>query len=125
MTAKKILIVDDEPEMLENLDRLLSSEGYECTTLQDSMRFRDVLHECRPDVLISDLRMPGADGIEVLRRTRAAHPQLPVILMTAHASVPTAIEAMKEGAFDYVEKPFNNDEIRAVVSRALSSRSAG
>ena len=71
------------------------------------------------DLLVTDLKMPGADGLEVLRRARKHAPELPVILITAHATVPTAVAAMREGAFDYVQKPFDNDELRALVQRAL------
>ena len=71
------------------------------------------------DVVVTDLKMPEIDGIELLRRLRAARPALPVILLTAHGSVPSAVAAMRDGAFDYVAKPFDNDELRALVARAL------
>jgi DNA-binding NtrC family response regulator len=118
----KVLIVDDEAEILDNLDRLLSSEGYECTTLQESIRFREVLSQVRPDVLITDLRMPGADGMTVLAAARADDPNLPVILITGFATISSAVEAVQEGAFDYLSKPFASDQLFVAVDRATRHR---
>src|SRR5439155_648852 len=77
------------------------------------------LEERGADVLVTDWKMPEMDGIELLRRLHARRPGLPVILVTAHGTVPSAVAAMREGAFDYVTKPFDNDELRATVARAL------
>jgi DNA-binding NtrC family response regulator len=118
----KVLIVDDEAEILDNLDRLLSGEGYECTTLQESIRFREVCSEVRPDVLITDLRMPGADGMTVLAAARADDPALPVILITGFATISSAVEAVQEGAFDYLSKPFSSDQLFVAVERAARHR---
>lgn len=98
---------------------VLRHEGHEVTACAEAPRALALLGEENFDLLITDLRMPGVDGLEMLHRARATHPELPVILMTAHASVATAIEAMKEGAVDYVEKPFNNSELKTIVRRAL------
>ncbi|MFQ5537291.1 MAG: sigma-54-dependent transcriptional regulator [Gemmatimonadota bacterium] len=121
-TAARVMIVDDEAEILENLDRLLSSEGYLCTTLQDPMRFRDVRAEVEPDVLITDLRMPGADGMTILAAARADDPHLPVILITGFGTISSAVEAMQEGAFDYLAKPFTADQLLVAVERAVRHR---
>jgi DNA-binding NtrC family response regulator len=118
----KVLIVDDEAEILDNLDRLLSSEGYACTTLQESIRFREVLSQVQPDVLITDLRMPGADGMTVLAAARADDPNLPVILITGFATISSAVEAVQEGAFDYLSKPFASDQLFVAVDRATRHR---
>ena len=120
--AAKILVVDDEEEILENISRILSSEGYDCTTLQDSTRFREVRAELQPDVLISDLRMPGADGMTLLAASRADDPALPVILITGFATISSAVEAIQEGAFDYLAKPFSVDQLVAAVERAVRHR---
>jgi DNA-binding NtrC family response regulator len=123
MTAKpRILVVDDEPGMLENCRRLLTPEGYDCVTLQDARRVRNVLREARPDLLLLDLRMPAADGMTVLSAALADGPGLPVIVITAHATISSAVLAMREGAFDYLAKPFTADQLLLAVARALRYR---
>ncbi|MDH3686138.1 MAG: sigma-54 dependent transcriptional regulator [Myxococcales bacterium] len=115
----RVLVLDDEPRMADVVGMVLGRSGHEVESFSDPEAALAAL-EARPaDVLITDLRMPGVDGVEVLKRARAHDPELPVILMTAHGSVPTALEAMREGAFDYVQKPFDNDELRTLVQRAL------
>lgn len=118
MTRTKVLIVDDEHEILENLDRLLSSEGYECRTLQDSSLFREERSAFEPDVVITDLRMPRADGMTLLAVARADDPALPVILITGFGTISSAVEAMQEGAFDYLAKPFSQEQLFVAVQRA-------
>lgn len=118
----RVLIVDDEPEMLENIDRMLSSEGYLCRTLSDPARFRDVRNEIDPDVVITDLRMPGADGMTILTVARADDSTLPVILITGYGTVSSAVDAMHEGAFDYLTKPFSVDDLLMSVERAARHR---
>jgi DNA-binding NtrC family response regulator len=98
---------------------VLRREGYEVVAHTQGEAALAALGDEPFDLLITDLRMPAPDGLEVLRRARATDPSLPVILMTAHATIATAIEAMKQGAVDYVEKPFNNDELKALAKRAL------
>jgi DNA-binding NtrC family response regulator len=121
-SVAKILVVDDEEEILENVSRILTSEGYACSTLQDSTRFREVRAEVQPDVLISDLRMPGADGMTLLAAARADDPALPVILITGFATISSAVEAIQEGAFDYLSKPFSMDQLLVAVERAARHR---
>jgi two-component system, NtrC family, nitrogen regulation response regulator NtrX len=118
----RILVLDDEPAMLENCRRLLTSEGYECITLQDPLRVREVLRDARPDLLLLDLRMPAADGMTVLSAAVADGPTLPVIVITAYASLGSAVQAMREGAFDYLAKPFTADQLLVAVERALRYR---
>lgn len=120
--AHKVLILDDEPEMLENLDRMLSAEGFRCWTLADPARFREVRNQVDPDVLITDLRMPGADGMTILAAARADDPSLPVILITGYGTVSSAVDAMHEGAFDYLTKPFTVDDLLVSVRRAARHR---
>ena len=115
----RLLVLDDERRMVDIVCMVLRRDGHDVVAHTDPEEALAELAAEPFDLLITDLRMPGADGLEVLKRARAAQPELPVILMTAHASVATAIEAMKEGAVDYVEKPFNNDELKALVHRAL------
>jgi two-component system response regulator AtoC len=122
MTEARVLIVDDEPAMLENCQRLLAPEGYACRTLADPTRAREVLAEARPDVLLLDMRMPGVDGMTVLAAALADDPILPVIIMTAFATVPSAVQAIREGAFDYIAKPFTGDQLVVAVARAVRYR---
>jgi len=122
VASARVLIVDDEPAMLENCERLLALEGYSCHTLSDPTRFRAVLAEAHPDVLLLDLRMPGADGLTVLAAALADDPALPVIMMTAYATVASAVQAIREGAFDYLTKPFAADQLVVAVKRALRYR---
>ncbi|RMH22392.1 MAG: sigma-54-dependent Fis family transcriptional regulator [Gemmatimonadetes bacterium] len=122
MTQARILLVDDEPEMLENMERLLASEGYECRTLQNPLHFRDVMAEFHPHVVVTDLRMPGADGMTLLAAAKADDPRVPVILITAFGTVSAAVEAIQEGAFDFVTKPFTADQLFVAVERAVRYR---
>jgi DNA-binding NtrC family response regulator len=115
----RIAVLDDETRMAETLAMLLRREGYDVTPFSDPAALLAALAERPADLLLTDLRMPGQDGLSVLRRARALDADLPVVLITAYATVPTAIQAMKEGAFDYVQKPFDNEELKALVRRAL------
>jgi two-component system response regulator HydG len=115
-------VIDDERAMLENCERLLSREGYACTTLAEPSRFREVAAEIEPDVIITDLRMPGTDGMTILAAGVADDPARPVIVMTAFATVASAVAAVREGAFDYVTKPFTADQLLVAVERAVRYR---
>jgi DNA-binding NtrC family response regulator len=117
--SARLLIVDDEERMAGVVAMALQRAGHECRTCGSGEEALAAVSESGADLVVTDLRMPEMDGIELLRRLRAIEPTLPVILITAHASVPSAVAAMREGAFDYVTKPFDNDELRAVVARAL------
>ncbi len=122
MSAAVIAVVDDEPRMAEVLAMLLRRDGHRVEVFGGAEAFLAALAEQSYDLLMTDLRMPGVDGLELLKRARAAAPDTPVVLITAHASVATAVAAIREGAFDYVEKPFDNDACRALVHRALQVR---
>ena len=122
MATGHILIVDDEPEMLVNCERLLAREGYSCTTLNDPVAFLRTLRGCQPDVVLCDLRMPGADGMQLLAGARSEDPDIPFIFITAYATVSSAVQAIQEGAFDYLAKPFTAQQLSVVVKRALRQR---
>ncbi len=122
MNAPRILVIDDEAAMLENCDRLLRQAGWEVRTLGDPLQARAILTEFRPDVLLLDHRMPGADGMSVLAVARTEDAALPVILMTAYATVPAAVHAIREGAYDYLAKPFTADELTVTIARAARYR---
>jgi DNA-binding NtrC family response regulator len=114
----KILIVDDEARILLLLQSLLKANGYEAVTAKDGMQALELLKQAPFDIVISDLRMSPMDGMTLFREIKGLYPALPVVLLTAYASVETAIEAMKNGAFDYLTKPFKVDEMLATLRRA-------
>jgi two-component system response regulator HydG len=121
-TAPKILVVDDENAILDTLRILLRREGFEVATAVGGQQGVEMIAQERPDVVLSDVRMPGVGGLEVLLAAREVDPGLPVILMTAQASLQTAMRAVNEGAFYYIQKPFQNDELVAICRRAAESR---
>jgi DNA-binding NtrC family response regulator len=115
----RVLIVDDEPRMTASLRTALERSGYDCECAGTGAEALRALEVRRADVVVSDRRMPEMDGLELLREVKARYGELPFVMMTAYADVPSAVEAMRAGAFDYVAKPFDNDEIRAHVARAV------
>jgi DNA-binding NtrC family response regulator len=117
----KILIIDDEQEALENCRRILSRVPYECLVASDPNEALDLIERERPGLVLTDLRMPKLDGIEVLAAAKRKDPAILVVLLTAHATVETAVTAMRYGAFDYITKPFTSDELVQVARRAFES----
>ncbi len=122
MTRARVLIVDDEPDMVENCARILGRAGYHCLTATAGRRGLTLLESERPDLLLTDLKMPEVDGMELLRRAREVEPLMPVIMITAFATIESAVAAIKEGAFDYLPKNFSVDQLRMAVERALRHR---
>jgi DNA-binding NtrC family response regulator len=122
MSEPRILIVDDEPDMVENCARILRRAGHRCLTATDPHRALALLESERPDLLLTDLKMPELDGLALLRRAKEVDPTLPVVMMTAFATIETAVAAVKEGAFDYLPKSFTVDQLTVVVDRALRQR---
>jgi len=114
-----VLVVDDEASARSTLAELLKGEGYTVDTAADGFKALGKLEQLSPSLVLSDLNMPGMDGVELLRKLKEAHPELPVVLMTAFGGVETAVSAMREGASDYLTKPLNLDELLIVVERAL------
>jgi DNA-binding NtrC family response regulator len=117
-----VLIVDDEPSIVESLRILFRGEGFTVHTAVGGRAGLERLSEAHPDVVVSDVRMPGVDGLAVLDAARALAPAPTVVLMTAQATLQSAIGAVNAGAFHYLQKPFRNDELVAVVRRAAESR---
>src|SRR2546425_6536230 len=113
-----ILIVDDEQGILDTLRILLKNEGFDVTTAQGGKAGLEQLKAAAPDLVLTDIKMPGVTGIDILAAAKDQDPETPVILMTAQASLQTAIQAVNQGAFHYVPKPFSNDEIVALCRRA-------
>ncbi|MFI5373038.1 MAG: sigma-54-dependent transcriptional regulator [Candidatus Rokuibacteriota bacterium] len=122
MSAARILIVDDEPDMLENCSRILSRQGYACLTAENGRAALAILERERPDLLLTDIKMPEMDGMALLQRAHEVDPALPVIMITGFASIESAVAAVREGAFDYLPKSFSVDQLRVAVERALRHR---
>lgn len=115
----RILIVDDERIALKNLEYVMKKEGYEVTTTMSGSNALKLLQEQEFDVVLTDLKMEKVDGMEILDKTRQLHPDTEVIMITAYATIPSAVETMKKGAYDYIAKPFKLDEVRKVVREAV------
>ncbi len=119
MGAGKILIVDDEVDALDNCRRILSRLGYDCATEHDPLRAVERIRHERPGLVLTDLRMPGLDGIGLLVEAKRVDPKINVVLMTAYATVQTAVASMRYGALDYVLKPYTSQNLEAVAKRAF------
>jgi DNA-binding NtrC family response regulator len=117
-----VLIVDDESGILQTLEILLRAEGFSPYVAHGGRAALEKLVEISPDIILSDVRMPQVGGVEVLAAARAHDPEVPVILMTAQATLQTAMQAVNEGAFYYIQKPFRNDELLAILRRAAEHR---
>ena len=121
MTAR-ILIVDDEPDVVDNCVRILRPCGHRCDTATDARRALDLLETERPDLLLTDLKMPDVDGMALLHRAHELDPAMPVIVMTGFATIESAVEAVREGAFDFLPKNCSVEQLRVAVDRALRHR---
>ena len=115
----KVLVVDDAPDTLEIIQKLLRYEGYDVTVASTGEEGVKKVEEERPDVVLMDVNLPGIDGTEALRRIRIIHPHQCVVMLTAFATVENAIYALKEGAFDFLKKPFENEHLIHTVNQCL------
>ncbi|MBA3499070.1 MAG: sigma-54-dependent Fis family transcriptional regulator, partial [Deltaproteobacteria bacterium] len=115
-----VLLVDDEPGVLFTLSELLTERGHRVLTARSGDEALTKLEDA--DTVVTDLSMPGMDGLELMGQIVQRDPQLPVLLLTAHGSERVAVAAMKQGAYDYLAKPFDIDEIAVVIERALEAR---
>lgn len=115
----KILIVDDQEMMRDSLAATLAREGHEVAACGDAQAALSRLTAGRFDLMLSDVKMPRMTGTELLSEAKKLRPEMPVVLMTAFATIPTAVEAIKLGAYDYIQKPFDGDEIKLLIERAL------
>ena len=122
MSAPTLLLVDDEPSNLESLVRIFEREGMHILTAGDGREALDVLRKQRIDVVLTDLMMPGMTGVDLLKATGSIAPETQVILMTAYGTVETAVEAMKEGAEDFITKPLKRALVVRVVKKALENQ---
>lgn len=119
--AYDILIVDDELSMREFLEIILTNEGYSVCCAESGEKALEILRSQGARVFIQDLRMGGLDGMELLQQAREVAPETPVLVMTAYSTSDVALEAMRQGSFDFLRKPFQNEEVKGAVSRALAS----
>ncbi|MGV3774269.1 MAG: sigma-54-dependent transcriptional regulator [Verrucomicrobiales bacterium] len=118
----RILLIEDDPNISRGLEKILRTQGYAITALERGDEGLEHAMDESFDVVITDLKVPGLDGLELVKRLRQSKPKLPIILITAHGSTETAIEATKWGAFDYLPKPFEVEELLDLVTKAIQSR---
>ncbi|HET8733536.1 MAG TPA: sigma-54 dependent transcriptional regulator [Anaeromyxobacteraceae bacterium] len=117
-----VLIVDDETNIRRVLAAMLKRDGYEATTAENGEQALAAMNRVPVDVVVTDLVMPRMGGLDLLKAVASAHPDVPVIMITAHGTVDTAVEAMKAGAFDYITKPFDQEDLRKVIVKAARAR---
>jgi DNA-binding NtrC family response regulator len=118
----RVLVVDDEVNARNALAELLKDEGYAVETAADGFKALPKLEEFSPEVVVTDLKMPGLDGIELIQKIRDRDPEIVVVVMTAHGAVETAVKAMRQGAVDYITKPVNFDELSIVLTREIERK---
>src|SRR6266702_8979014 len=119
---RRVLIVDDDAAILEVLEMRLAAMGFDVTATPEANKAMEFAATHRFDVALLDLRMLPLDGIQLMEALHQRQPRLPVLIMTAHGTIETAVEAVREGAFDYLTKPFVPEELRGKIGRALSQR---
>lgn len=122
MELEKILVVDDEEAIREVVSTMLESKGYRCTTVSNGRAAQEQVKKSTPDLVLSDMIMPEMDGIKLLDWLREYDPEVPVIMVTAIHDISTALEAIRRGAYDYILKPFEKDQLFLGVGRALQHR---
>jgi DNA-binding NtrC family response regulator len=118
----RILVVDDEPNICQVLSAVLRKEGHEVEVCRDGEEALLLMEKTPVDLLITDVIMNNVSGVELLQRVQAASPQTPVVMMTAYGTIKSAVDAIKLGAFDYLAKPFDMDQMKSVVRKALTQR---
>ena len=120
----KVFVIDDDEAMRDSLEFLLGAADFDVTLFESAQHFLDAL-PADFGCVVSDVRMPGIDGIELLQRLKASHSSFPVLIMTGHGDVPLAVEAMKLGAVDFLEKPFEDDRLIGMIDIALKHALSG
>jgi two-component system response regulator FixJ len=120
MTTKgHVYVIDDDAAMRDSLNFLLDSAGFGVTLFDDAQAFLDALPGLTFGCVLSDVRMPGIDGIELLKRMKAQQSPFPILIMTGHGDVPLAVEAMKLGAVDFLEKPFDDERLTSMIEATI------
>src|SRR3954466_11680182 len=123
--SAKVYVIDDDPAMRDSLDFLLGSAGFNVRLFDSAQAFLNELASLEAGCVVTDVRMPGIDGMELLRQLSSGPRKLPVIVMTGHGDVPLAVEAMKLGALDFLEKPFEDDRLIGMIETVLSQHENG
>jgi two-component system nitrogen regulation response regulator NtrX len=118
--AETVLIVDDEPSIVQSLHGILSDEGFEVLSADGGRRALDIIKETIPDIVLLDIWMPDIDGIETLMKVRELYPGLPVIMISGHGTIETAVKATKLGAYDFIEKPLSLEKVLLTINNALN-----
>ena len=121
----KVYVIDDDDAMRDSLDFLLGSADFRVTLFESALNFLDALPTIDFGCVVSDVRMPDIDGLELLKRLKAGGSLFPVVIMTGHGDVPLAVEAMKLGAMDFLEKPFEDDRLIGMIEAALKQAEPG
>jgi two-component system response regulator PilR (NtrC family) len=122
MKKRNVLIVDDDPDVLSMLERLLKKLDYYPFVAQNGEEAVNVIDAQKIDVVVSDLVMPEMDGMELLKRVKSRKGDIPFVMITGHPTIETAVEAIKKGAYDYLTKPFQVEEVQIKIDRALEKR---
>jgi two-component system, LuxR family, response regulator FixJ len=115
----KVYVIDDDEAMRDSLNFLLESAGFNVTLFESALKFLEALPGLDFGCVVSDVRMPGLDGIELLKRMKSGHNPFPIVIMTGHGDIPLAVEAMKLGAVDFLEKPFEDDRLIGMIEVAI------
>ncbi|MBQ8104525.1 MAG: response regulator transcription factor FixJ [Afipia sp.] len=115
-----VYVIDDDPAMRDSLDFLLGSAGFNVTLFDSALKFLETMPSLAFGCVVSDVRMPGMDGIDLLRQLKKEPKTLPIVIMTGHGDIPLAVEAIKLGAIDFLEKPFEDERLVIMISTALS-----
>jgi DNA-binding NtrC family response regulator len=118
----KILIIEDEETLRDSLKRVLLREGYEVAAVESTESALPLIARQYYDVIVTDIILPGASGMEFLKTCRQKNPDLIVIIMTAYATIESAVEAIRAGAFEYIVKPVQHEEFKTMIKKALSGR---
>ena len=125
MSTKNILIVDDEKEVLELLSELVEKLDYNPLVASSGRDALDILDKTKIDVILSDMVMPEMDGIELLKRVKARKGDIPFLVITGHPTIETAVETIKKGAYDYLPKPFQIEDVGIKIHRAVEKKDLG
>lgn len=115
-----VYVIDDDLAMRDSLDFLLGSVGFNVTLFDSALKFLEIMPNLPFGCVVSDVRMPGMDGIDLLRQLKKEQKTLPIVIMTGHGDIPLAVEAMKLGAIDFLEKPFEDERLVLMITTALS-----
>jgi two-component system response regulator FixJ len=120
-----VYVIDDDPAMRDSLEFLLDAADYSVTLYESALSFLDSMPSLPFGCIVSDVRMPGMDGMDLLKQLKSERARLPVVMMTGHGDVPLAVEAMKLGAIDFIEKPFEDERLIGMIDAALQQASEG